>query len=136
MPEEFEGDLAGAEFWGADLSGATFRDVNLTGARISHAWVVDVEIDAVVLHHSASPERALFTDELDRLADALFVAHRTQRIALQSVVIGLGLSIAAMVIAALGYLPPVQGALTQEAIDIGVILNALRALRPGPRPVP
>ena len=41
MPEEFEGDLAGAVFWGADLSGARFRDVNLTGARISHAWFVE-----------------------------------------------------------------------------------------------
>lgn len=48
MPEEFGGDLTGAEFWGADLAGATFRDVNLTGARISHAWLVDVEIDANV----------------------------------------------------------------------------------------
>ncbi len=48
MPEEFEGDLAGAVFWGADLRGARFRDVNLTGVRISHAWVVDVEIDALV----------------------------------------------------------------------------------------
>jgi DinB superfamily/Pentapeptide repeats (8 copies) len=48
MPEEFEGDLAGAEFWGADLSGARFRDVNLTGASISHAWLVDVDIDALV----------------------------------------------------------------------------------------
>lgn len=47
-PQEFEGDLAGAVFWGADLTGATFRDVNLTGARISHAWLVDVEIDALV----------------------------------------------------------------------------------------
>lgn len=48
MPEEFEGDLAGAVFWGADLSGARFRDVNLTGATISHAWLVDVDIDALV----------------------------------------------------------------------------------------
>jgi hypothetical protein len=48
MPEEFEGDLAGAVFWGADLSGARFRDVNLTGARISHAWLVDVDVDALV----------------------------------------------------------------------------------------
>ena len=47
-PQEFEGDLAGAVFWGADLTGATFRDVNLTGASISHAWVVDVTIDALV----------------------------------------------------------------------------------------
>ena len=48
MAEEFEGDLAGAVFWGADLSGARFRDVNLTGATISHAWLVNVDIDALV----------------------------------------------------------------------------------------
>jgi len=50
MPEEFEGDLAGAVFWGADLSGARFRDVNLTDATISHAWLVNVDIDALVDH--------------------------------------------------------------------------------------
>jgi len=48
MPEEFEGDLAGAVFWGADLSGARFRDVNFTNATISHAWLVNVNIDALV----------------------------------------------------------------------------------------
>lgn len=48
MPGEFEGDLTEAVFWGADMSGARFRDVNFTGARISHAWVIDVDIDAFV----------------------------------------------------------------------------------------
>jgi hypothetical protein len=48
MAEEFEGDLTDAVFWGADMSRARFRDVNLTGARISHAFLVDVEIDAFV----------------------------------------------------------------------------------------
>jgi DinB family protein/pentapeptide repeat protein len=48
MPEEFEGDLAGAVFWGADLSGARFRDVNFTDAKISHAWFVNVDIDAMI----------------------------------------------------------------------------------------
>ena len=48
MAQEFEGDLTESVFWGADLSGARFRDVNLTGVRISHAWVVDVDIDALV----------------------------------------------------------------------------------------
>ena len=48
MPEEFEGDLTAAEFWGADLSGARFRDVNLTDVTISHAWLVDVEVDAFI----------------------------------------------------------------------------------------
>jgi hypothetical protein len=46
MPEEFEGDLAGAVFWGADMVGARFRDVDLTNATISHAWLIDVDIDA------------------------------------------------------------------------------------------
>lgn len=48
MAQEFEGDLAGSVFWGADMKGSTFRDVDLTGTRISHAWFVDVEIDALV----------------------------------------------------------------------------------------
>ena len=46
-----------------------------------------------------------------------------------SVLAGMGLSVAAMVVAAFGYLPPVAGALFQEIIDLAVILNALRALR-------
>jgi cation transport ATPase len=45
------------------------------------------------------------------------------------VFIGLGLSVVGMIVAAFGYLPPVQGALLQEVIDVIVILNALRALR-------
>ena len=47
-PPEFEGDLAGAVFWGADLTGATFRDVDLTNASISHARLVDVDIDSSI----------------------------------------------------------------------------------------
>jgi hypothetical protein len=46
---------------------------------------------------------------------------------------GMGLSLAAMIVAACGYLPPLVGALFQEAIDVAVILNALRALGPGVR---
>jgi heavy metal translocating P-type ATPase len=81
---------------------------------------------------AASSETAdvvLLVDRIDRLADAIGVAHRSARIAVQSVLVGLGLSILAMIAAALGYLPPLQGALLQEVIDIAVILNALRALR-------
>lgn len=81
---------------------------------------------------AASSEAAgvvILVDELGPLAKAIFIARRTRAIALQSVFAGLGLSIAAMLVAAFGYLPPVQGALLQEAIDVAVILNALRALR-------
>ena len=57
------------------------------------------------------------------------IARRSRRLALESVIGGMGLSIAAMFVAALGYLPPAWGALLQELIDVAVILNALRAVR-------
>ncbi|WP_416048441.1 heavy metal translocating P-type ATPase [Cupriavidus basilensis] len=74
----------------------------------------------------------LLVDRLDRLAEAMQIARRTRRIAVQSVVAGMALSLAAMIAAAFGYLPPVAGALLQELIDVVVILNALRARNPGP----
>jgi cation transport ATPase len=88
---------------------------------------------------AASAEAAdvvLLVDELGRLVSGIEIARRTVGIALQSVVVGLGLSIAAMIAAAFGYLSPVQGALLQELIDVAVILNALRVLRVTPSAVP
>ena len=88
---------------------------------------------AMGAHGTASSSEAagivLLVDELAPLVRAMAVARRSRMIAAQSVVAGLGLSVAAMGFASLGFLPPVQGALTQEAIDVAVILNALRALR-------
>lgn len=60
---------------------------------------------------------------IDRVADAMHIGRRSLFIARQSVLTGMGLSIAAMGVAAIGYLPPVAGALLQEAIDLAVILN-------------
>ncbi len=85
---------------------------------------------------AASAEAAdvvLLVDRLDPLLPGIEVAQRTRRIAVGSVVAGIGLSVAGMIAAALGHLAPVEGALLQEAIDIAVILNALRALRIEPR---
>lgn len=84
---------------------------------------------------TASSEAAdivLTADRVDRLADAIDIARLSRRIAVQSAVAGMGLSLLAMVIAALGWLPPAPGALLQEGIDVTVILNALRALRGNP----
>ena len=83
---------------------------------------------------SASSEAAdvvILVDRLDRVSDAVSIAKRARRIAVQSIVVGMALSAIAMSFAAFGWLPPVAGALTQEAIDVAVILNALRALTPG-----
>lgn len=71
----------------------------------------------------------LLVDDLARIPEAMAIGRDTMRIARQSIVAGLGLSAAGMVVAALGYLPPTAGALAQEAIDLAVILNALRAAR-------
>ena len=75
-------------------------------------------------------DAVLTVDRLDRLGEVLTIARRARRIALQSVLAGMGLSLAAMGVAFVGLLPAVWGALLQEAIDVTVILNALRALRP------
>jgi heavy metal translocating P-type ATPase len=77
---------------------------------------------------SEAADAVLLVDRLDRIAEAMAIARRSRLIAMQSVVAGLALSAAAMVVAAFGYLPPVEGALLQEVIDVAVILNALRAL--------
>jgi P-type E1-E2 ATPase len=81
---------------------------------------------------AASAEAAdvvLLVDHLDRVLPAVQIARRSRAIALQSVFAGIGLSAAGMIAAALGHLPPVEGALLQEVIDVAVIFNALRALR-------
>jgi heavy metal translocating P-type ATPase len=78
---------------------------------------------------SETADAVITVDRVDRVADAVHIGRRSLAIARQSVLAGMGLSIAAMAVAAAGYLPPVAGALFQEVIDVAVILNALRALR-------
>jgi len=78
---------------------------------------------------SETADAVITVDRIDRVADAVHTGRRSLHIARQSVLAGMGLSVAAMAVAAAGYLTPVAGALFQEAIDLAVILNALRALR-------
>jgi heavy metal translocating P-type ATPase len=80
---------------------------------------------------SQAADAVLTVDRIDRLGEVMTVARRTRRIALQSVLAGMAMSLIAMGAAAAGLLPAVWGALLQEGIDVAVILNALRALRPG-----
>jgi len=83
---------------------------------------------------SASAEAAdavIVVDRLDRVAEALLIARRARNIAVQSVLAGMALSGFGMVLATFGVLVPVAGAFFQEAIDVAVILNALRALGGG-----
>jgi soluble P-type ATPase len=85
---------------------------------------------------TASSEAAdvvITTDRFDRLVEAIQIAQRCRAIAGQSVLLGMGLSMAAMAIAAAGYLLPVAGAFLQEGIDLLAIASSLRALMAGRR---
>ncbi len=96
--------------------------------------VADVGVAMGARGATASSEAAdvvITVDRLDRLAEAVLIARHSRSIAMQSVVAGMGMSLVAMGFAAVGLLPVVAGAILQEAIDVAVILNALRALRGG-----
>jgi len=87
---------------------------------------------------SAASEAAdvvILADRLDRVGDAIVIAQRAHRIAVESIVVGMGLSALAMAAATAGWLAPVPAAIVQEVIDVAVILNALRALNPAHRRV-
>lgn len=94
----------------------------------------DVGVALAARGATASSEAAdvvLTVDRVDALADAILIAQRCRRIARQSVGVGMGLSLIAMVAAALGHLPPAAGAVLQEVIDLLAIALALRAVLPG-----
>ena len=94
----------------------------------------DVGVALAARGATASSEAAdvvLTVDRVDALADAILIARRSKGIALQAVMVGMGLSLAAMVVAAIGLLPPAAGAVVQEVIDVLAIGLALRAVLPG-----
>jgi heavy metal translocating P-type ATPase len=78
-------------------------------------------------------DAVILADDPGRLADAIAISRRTLHLARESIWVGLGLSAGAMIVAGLGHIPPTVGALLQEAIDVAVILNALRAAGPARR---
>ena len=97
--------------------------------------MADVGIAMGSTAETASSEAAdavIAVDRIDRVAEAIEIGRRSVHIARQSVVIGMGLSGGAMILAAIGLIPPLGGALLQEGIDVAVIANALRALHGGP----
>jgi heavy metal translocating P-type ATPase len=78
---------------------------------------------------SESADVVILLDDLERAAHAVDIGQRTIRIALESIWLGIIISVGLMVLAAFGFLPAVIGALLQEVVDLVAILGALRAVR-------
>lgn len=85
---------------------------------------------AMAVHGSSAASDAgdvvVMVNDFQRVAEALHIGKRVLTIAKQSIIAGIGVSIILMIIAAFGLIRPVMGALLQEAIDVAVIINALR----------
>ncbi|MBI3034653.1 cadmium-translocating P-type ATPase [Candidatus Woesearchaeota archaeon] len=82
--------------------------------------------------HTAASEAAdmvFLGGDLKAVHDAIQISKNTIGIAMQSIIVGIGLSIIGMLLAAFGFIPPIIGAFLQEVIDVSVIINALRASR-------
>jgi len=79
---------------------------------------------------SEAADAVILETSLSRVDELMHISRRMRRIALESALGGMALSILGMIAAAFGYLPPIGGAIAQELIDLAAVLNAVRVAIP------
>jgi len=120
------------------IESLTPKSVMMIGDGVNDAPVLAVSDVGVVMGAkgstaaSESADIVIMVDNLSVVPRALEIGQTTIRIALQSIWLGIIISVGLMVLAAFGFLPAIFGALLQEVVDLVAILGALRALREKP----